>query len=93
MENNIETKSFKNSKITITNQNITNLCGVSKVCSATENCISVIVDNKNFIFEGNNLQVTKLDVESGIVDFEGTIFSIKLGKQKAKKNIFKRIFD
>lgn len=90
MEN--STERTKNSKIVVVNRSTTNLCGVTKVNSATESCVSVLLAGESLLIEGNNLHVQKLDVETGIVDIEGTISSFKFAKGKSNKGFFKRIF-
>ena len=87
-----QTEKQKNSKITITNKQTTNLFGVEKVISATENQINLVLAGESMIVDGSNLHILKLDIDSKVVDFEGTIYSIKFGAKKKDKNFFKRIF-
>ena len=82
----------KNTKIVVTNKTFTNLCGVTKVNSATETCVSVMLADENLIIEGTNLHIQKLDVDAGVVDIDGTILGLKFAKQKIKKGFFKRLF-
>lgn len=91
MENK-ENEKFKNSKIVITNKNQTNICGVDKVISATENIISFILAGENASLEGKNLHVLKLDTTLGTIDVEGEITTLKLSNAKAGKNFIKKIF-
>ena len=91
-QNNVEIKEKVNSKIVINQEKDISLTGVSKVNSATKNCVNVVINNKNVVIEGNNLQVKKLDVECGIVEIEGSVCVLKLDKQKNEKNLFKKIF-
>lgn len=79
------------SKIVIINQCLTNISGVNKVISATENQVSLVVANENMIIDGKDLHVLKLDTECKLLDLEGKISSIKYTKQK-EKNFFKRLF-
>lgn len=85
-------QNIKPNKIVITNQKEINLTGITKVNSATETNISLIINNKNLVIEGEKLHVLKLDVDSGIIDVEGCINTLKFDKSKQNKNIFKRIF-
>lgn len=85
-------QNIKPNKIVITNQKEINLTGITKVNSATETTISLIINNKNLVIEGEKLHVLKLDVDSGIIDIEGCINTLKFDKSKQNKNIFKRIF-
>lgn len=82
----------KNTKIVVSNREVTNLCGVTKVNSATESCVSVMLAGENLLIEGTNLHVQKLDVEAGVVDIMGKINSLKFAKSKQNKGFFKRIF-
>ena len=90
MENSVER--VKNTKIVITNRTLTNLCGESKVNSATESCVSVMLAGESLVIEGKNLHIQKLDVDTGVVDIEGTITSFKFAREKSNKGFFKRIF-
>lgn len=85
-------KKHDNTKLILTNRCALNLCGVNKVYSATTNCISLMLGTDDAIIDGTDLHVKKLDIETGIVDIEGTVNSIKYGKAKNSKNFFKRIF-
>ena len=87
-----QTEKTKNSKITITNKEQTNLLGVDKVVTATESTINLIFAGESMIIEGKNLHIQKLDVANKLLDFEGDIFSIKFGGKKTSKNFIKKIF-
>ena len=82
----------KPSKITICNQNDLTINGISKVLSSTEKLISVIINGKTVAVEGENLSVSELNIETGILVASGKILSIKYTTEKQKENIFKRIF-
>lgn len=82
----------KNSRIVISNRAEINLSGISKVNSATEGLVSVIIGGENCNFEGTNLHIRKLDVESGFVEIEGKINTVKFARAKSGKSFFKRIF-
>jgi sporulation protein YabP len=68
------------------------ITGINKVITSTENSICVIVNGQTVNIEGEKLSVTKLDLENGILDVEGTITAIKYAKAKQKENFIKRIF-
>ena len=83
----------KPSKIVLTNQNNLVITGISKVLTSTENLIVVAINGTPFEISGSKLTTTKLDVESGILEANGEILSMKFAnKPKQKENIFKRIF-
>lgn len=79
-------------KIVLTNQNTLSISGVSKVLTSTESEICVILNKQNFSVFGQKLTVTKLDVESGILEANGLVTSMKYAVPKQKENFFKRIF-
>ncbi len=82
----------KNSKIVITNKNQTSIAGVTKVISATEQCINMTICGEPASLEGSGLHVLKLDTTAGLIDIEGEVKSLKLNSNKSGKNFFKRIF-
>lgn len=92
MENKQNTIKHENTKLVLTNRNDLSLNGVNKVYSATESCVSIVLGSDDTLIEGNSLHVTKLDIETGIIALEGTVNSIKFGKNKNSKNFIKRIF-
>ena len=81
----------KNSKVVLCNRQTLNLSGVTKMGSATENAICVDIANEKTVIEGSNLHITKLDIETGFVDIEGKVNSIKFNKGTSQ-GFFKRIF-
>ena len=82
----------KTSKIVITNQNSILITGISKVISSTENEISATINGKLFCITGTKLSVSKVDVESGILEATGEVYQIKFDGKKQKENFFKRVF-
>lgn len=83
----------KTSKVVLTNQNNLSITGISKILTSNENMISVVINGTTFEVSGNKLSTTKLDVDSGVLEANGEILSMKfLGKPKQKENFFKRIF-
>lgn len=93
MENNKEIlKKHDNTKLVLTNRSTLNLNGVNKVYSATESCVSLMLGKDDILIDGANLHINKLDIDTGVVDIDGTINAIKFGKNKNSKNFIKRIF-
>lgn len=82
----------KPNKITICNQTDLTINGISKVLSSTEKLISVIINGKTIAVEGENMSVSELNIETGVLIASGKILSIKYTSEKQKDNIFKRIF-
>ena len=87
-----ETQTQKTSKIVICNQNTISVTGVSKVLTQTDKIVSAILCGKTIEIDGENLSVSELNVESGILNVEGKIFAVKFLGDKKKENILKRIF-
>lgn len=92
IKNNFKKSDSKSSKIVITNQNSILITGISKVLSSTENEISALLNDQTFSISGTKLAVSKLDVESGILEAEGEVHQLKFGGKKQKENFFKRVF-
>ena len=72
-------------------KNIT-INGANKVVSSTTNQAVVEVSNSNLVICGNNIEVTKLDLENKTVEFAGEIVSIKFAKKTEKASLIKRLF-
>lgn len=66
--------------------------GATKVISSTNNQAIVEIENSNLAIYGNNIEVTKLDLENKEVIFSGEISGIKYNKKAEKSGIIKRIF-
>ena len=90
MEEKIEKS--KSSKIVLANQNTLTLTGITKVLSSTEKEISVVINQQTFCVDGQNLTVSKLDIESGVLEANGEVFGMRFLGHKKKENFFKRIF-
>lgn len=80
----------KNHKLICDNRNLLEITGVEKVESTNENQVVLLISSSPVLITGKGLHVKKLDVQTGIVEIEGTIDGIKY--QAEKKNFFKRIF-
>lgn len=85
-------KPTKNTKILICNRESINLLGVTKVGSCTETTICLDLAGESMIIEGQGLHITKLDIETGIVDITGKVNGLKYAKGKTNGGFFKRIF-
>lgn len=82
----------KSSKIVITNQNSILITGISKIISSTESEISAVLNGQTLSITGSKLSVSKLDVESGILEAEGEVHQLKFSGKRQKENFFKRVF-
>lgn len=82
----------KSTKLVLINQNQLSMTGLSKVITSTPTNLTVIINNQTVNIEGEKLSVTKLDIENGILEAEGTVTAIKYSHAKQKENFIKRIF-
>lgn len=94
-QNQTEKVIVNQSRVNLVNRNIMSVNGVTKVLSATPSSVVLILGTDQMQADGDGLNVTKLDVESKIVELSGTINTIKFNKSSkgnGDKNFFKRIF-
>lgn len=66
--------------------------GATRVISSSSTQAIIEVNNSNLLICGNNIEVTKLDLENNIVEFSGDINSLKYTKKPEKRSLIKRIF-
>ncbi len=66
--------------------------GALKVISSTTTQAVVELNGCNLIISGNNIEVTKLDLENKEVSFCGDILGLKYSKKAEKVGLIKRIF-
>lgn len=74
------------------NRSELSLTGVEKIISVSESVLTCKLTDSDLTVLGENLHITKLDVEKGYVELTGTINTIKFGSVKNKENFIKRIF-
>ena len=90
-EKNNNTKIFTSSEIRLSNRELLNITGVEKVYESNNNKLQVRVAGVNMLVTGENLNIVKLDVDSGVVEVSGLVNEIKyIGD--GKSNFFKRLF-
>lgn len=80
---------FSNHKIIITNRNNIAISGITKMISANETCITMLIKTTRLNISGNDLHIEKLDVENGFLEASGTIDS---AKYSGNSGLIKRIF-
>jgi len=76
--------------ITLTNRNILNIQGVTKVNEVSPKEILLELDGEGLAIMGSNMEVQALDLENKILNISGKINSIKF--HEAKVPFLKRIF-
>ncbi len=68
------------------------ITNATKVVSSTSTQAVVEVSDSNIIISGNNIEVTKLDLDNKEVQFKGEISAIKYTHKTEKVNLIKRLF-
>ena len=88
-----KTTTLENPKISenlnLNNRKSLKLEGIVEINSSSETFLSIKMKDTILAIQGQNLNITRLDVSTGVLEVEGIIDSIKYGKSA---NIFKRIF-
>ena len=81
-------------KLTLENREKLSITGIGRVYNANEKTISIEINGTNLVIDGNNMQVSKLDVQSGNMEVLGIINEIKYTNSGIKnaKNFMSRIF-
>ena len=68
------------------------LSGVTKIVSSTITQAVVEIGDDSLVVTGNDLEITKLNLENKEVSFSGIINSLKFGAKSEKRGFLKRIF-
>ncbi len=85
-------KEFYESQITLTNRAKLTLSGVEKVYETNESKVQLKVSGSNLVIAGEKLNISRLDVESGVVQIDGLINELKFQVGDNKGGLFKKIF-
>jgi len=83
------TNTQTNNNLILKNRKYITLDGINQIISSNENNIFAKLKDTSIYITGNQIHITRLDIEQGILEAEGIFDSIKYGKST---NIFKRIF-
>lgn len=92
LKDEVQEKSFSESQVTLLNRQTLTITGVEKVYETNENKIQLKVSNSNLLINGEGLNISRLDVETGVVQINGIINELKYTTAESKGNIFKKIF-
>lgn len=68
------------------------LTGVEKVKNINETLFMGKVAGYGITVQGENMELTKLDLDSGVVEITGTINGLKYTGKSANQSLFKRLF-
>ena len=79
-------------KLSLINQTNLSVTGIKKAIVVSETALALELENKTLQITGKNMEVKKLDVETGVLEVVGVIDTIKYVVQKEKLSLFKRIF-
>ncbi len=85
------TEVLDNHKIEIDARNHTTITGVTNVESSNETGAVMFVGKVVLTIDGENLQVQKIDVETGIVELVGTINNVRYSDTKKKTGLLKKL--
>ena len=91
----VATKKFDNSDLVLRNRNNLSLTGLEQVFEVTPSRVQLMVAGSVLAVAGDNMNVTKLDVESGVIEIMGDILSLTYSQSAIKggqKGLFKRLF-
>ncbi len=78
--------------LTIENRSTMIITGATKMLSSTETQSVVEIGDCNIVVSGQNLEITKLDLDNKEVNIKGLINSVKYSQKTEKTNLFKRLF-
>ena len=92
METEKKDKKFNLSKLILDNRKLLSLTGVERIIGANENRVTLVAAGDGITILGVNMHVTKLDIEEGIIELEGTVNEIKYTGYRGKTSLLKRIF-
>ncbi len=62
--------------------------GVTEVCGFDENCISMVTSLGDLLVKGKALRISRLSLEVGEVEVEGTVDSLEYTKLRRKRETF-----
>jgi sporulation protein YabP len=68
------------------------LSGIDDVSGFNEETVNLTTSLGGLIVKGSNLHISKLNLDSGDVEIEGTINSLQYMESKSQKSFVQRIF-
>ncbi|MBE5738577.1 MAG: sporulation protein YabP [Clostridiales bacterium] len=83
------TPTNKNEILGLENRKKLHLIGVNEILSSNETCIILKLKDTTLNISGTNINITKLDTETGTLDADGNFDKLIYGKTTS---FFKRIF-
>lgn len=89
MENIVKKAESTQSRVVLENRTHLTITGVSKVDSSNETSIVLYIKDTKMCVSGSDMHITRLSIEEGIVEVDGTINTIKYASSNMLKRIFK----
>ncbi|NLZ25282.1 MAG: sporulation protein YabP [Clostridiales bacterium] len=83
---------FKIHNLKIENRKSFSMTGVKNVESFSDKNLIVEVNDERLIIEGEGINITNLDLESGSLAADGKINALKYASKKSAASFFKSIF-
>ncbi len=81
-----------NEKVTILDRKEIEILGATRVIASTAKEAVIEIEGGIMTVSGNNLEVTKLDLDNREVKFSGQINNVKFSDKREKVGLLKRIF-
>ena len=81
-----------NEKVTILDRKGIEILGATRVIASTAKEAVIEIEGGIMTVAGNNLEVTKLDLDNREVKFSGQINNVKFSDKREKVGLLKRIF-
>mgnify|MGYP001625284883 CR=1 FL=1 len=81
-----------NEKVTILDRKEIEILGATRVIASTAKEAVIEIEGGIMTVAGNNLEVTKLDLDNREVKFSGQINNVKFSDKREKVGLLKRIF-
>jgi hypothetical protein len=78
-----------NENLTLSNRKYLRMDGIIDIISSSDTILHIKLKDTNITIIGKDIQIKKLDIQTGQLEMEGLVECIKYGKSG---NIFKRIF-
>lgn len=78
--------------VILDNRKKLSLTGIEDVQGFNEEAVSVITSLGSLIICGNNLHISKLNLDTGEVEIDGEINSLRYAESKGSKSFVQRLF-
>ncbi|MEE3427614.1 MAG: sporulation protein YabP [Ruminococcus sp.] len=85
-------KSQKPHSLILDNRSNLSLTGVNDVLGFNEETVNLKTNMGDLVIRGSSLHISKLDLDSGNVEIDGTINLLNYSQSKSDKSFFQRLF-